>query len=169
MRQITPVLEKYFPWLLVAAVAWVLLFLSLRAFARRRRGEPVFRPDIPGTVFLETWASGGRSALAWARNCVWVAVTQDALHIGMHFPFNLAIPRSWSRFFAHDLTIPLSSIVGTEKPDGFMEGSSLEVKFREGNGHPAKVDLELRREDVFVRCLVGNGVAQETARASETT
>ena len=155
MREISPVMEEYFPWFFAGGAAWVVLLLSLRAFARRRRGEPVFRPDLPETVFLETWVSGGRSLLGWARNCVWVAVTQDAVHIGMHFPFNLVVPRSWSRSFAQDLKIPLSSIVGTENRHGFFEGSTLEVKFRDESGQPRSIGLKLKREDAFLRHVMG--------------
>ena len=82
-------IERNFLWLWLGGAAWTALLLAVSALTRRRRGQPLLRPEIAGAVFLETWTSGGRSVLGWAHNCLWVAVTPTELHIGLHFPFSL--------------------------------------------------------------------------------
>lgn len=146
----TLLVERYVPWLYGAVVAWLVLLLSLRAVGRRRRGEPILRPSFLDAVFVETWASGGRS-LVWVRSCVWVVVTPRAIHVGLHFPFNLALPRSWAPWFPQDLHIPISNVIGTENRHEFFEGGSLEVRFRDERGRPGAVRLRLQREDAFLR------------------
>ena len=144
---------QHFLWLFLGGVVWTVANLSLNALARRRRGEPVFRPDVPGAVFTETWTSAGMSPVAWGHNCVWVAVTSTELHVGLHFPFSIAFPKWATMFRPPDLRIPLSSIRATEDRHGFRLGRALEVTYHDGGGGHGSVLLKLRDETRFLERL----------------
>jgi len=72
-----------------------------RIWRRIVRRVPVFQPRYPGLEAVHNWGSARSSqgvlGTSWLKNIVWSALTPDALHVGVHFPFNfllLAVPVS---------------------------------------------------------------------------
>lgn len=94
-----------------------------RIWMRIARGVPVFQPHFQGLEAVQNWG-GARSSEAipgtsWLKNIVWSALTSEALHVGVHFPFNLlllAAPLSPKL----DLRIPVTSITSIERRSTFF-------------------------------------------------
>ena len=147
--QVEAVLERSFPWLFAAMVLATIAIAGIRAILKRRRGEFVLRPILANALFDETWVSGGTGLLSSARNCLWVTLTDDALFIGLHFPFSVFVPR----WFGLEAKITPGNVIAIENRQTFLQGSLLAIRFRDGDGRPRTIDLKLRREDTFVRHL----------------
>lgn len=139
-------LDRHFWWVFAAACIWLLLQLALGIWSRSRSGLHVFRPDLPDTVFLETWCSG-RVGLTGANNCLWVAVTDQALQIDAHFPFNLSFSSPLS-LFRVETTIPFADIISAEPKEGFF-GRSVIVRFRDQTRTERTIELIMRHEKEF--------------------
>jgi hypothetical protein len=75
-------------------LAWVTLVAIVSVFYHRAKGKPIFCPSFPNATYKERWISGESkknllTLLGGARNCLWVAVTDRELRVGLMFPFNL--------------------------------------------------------------------------------
>lgn len=97
-------------------VAWVIVTVGTAMGLRRLQRLPFFKPRFGDVQFDENWCSGASSAglmgkLGWARNCLWIVVDGDHLHVGPHFPFNLFLLRF---FFGLDLSVPLVAVTSVE-------------------------------------------------------
>jgi hypothetical protein len=131
------------------AVMWVGSMATMvvaLALLRRRKGLPVFKPVLPVVTVEQTWCSGKSSdtpfgLFGWARNCLWVVLTPDALRIAAHFPFNLFLPRF---LFDLDVEIPVGAITAVTEERGGLPGDYLRVSYEKGDGVAHHFDLQVR-------------------------
>ena len=152
MAQLSAWLAQHLEWAFGGVIGGVVLMMTIGGVARRLRGQPILRPRLADALFTETWASGG-SSLGWASNCLWVAVTDRRLHLGMHFPFNLMLPRFLARWVVLEATIPLEKIASTEKRASLFSGNTITLSFRNDGGAEKRVELKLRKADGFLSRL----------------
>jgi hypothetical protein len=161
-----PITPRQFVWLWLAIMT---VTFSAAAIHRRAQRLPFFRPTFPDVEVQQTWRSGASSVglmgrLARARNCLWFAVTRDALHVGVHFPFNMFMPRFIA---ALDLTIPVATISSVSDETGPRGGGHVRVEYEvtdaRGVVRTESVDLWPQRGDRFVEILSGKVRARRTA------
>lgn len=75
-------------------LAWVTAVAFVSVVHRRRSGKPILCPSFPDASYTERWISGVSkknlfTRFGGARNCLWVAVADKKLWVGLMFPFNL--------------------------------------------------------------------------------
>ena len=152
-----PITPRQFVWLWLAALA---VTVSGAALFRRAQRLPFFRPKFPDAEVQENWRSGRSSlglmgSLVGANNCLWFALTRDALHVGVHFPFNMFT----ARFIADlDLTIPVAAISSVSEKSAMLGGDYVRVEYEvtdaaRGVVRMEYVDLWPRRRCHFVNIL----------------
>src|SRR5262245_33122583 len=76
------------------ALIWLGLCAGASVIYRIAKSKPIFRPRFEKPRFLETWRSGRSlrslsSRLGGASHCLWVAIDESSLRVGLHFPFNM--------------------------------------------------------------------------------
>ena len=129
---------------------WVVAVATLSAWRRRRRGLPVFRPRLAGTLFEDQWCSGGRGLL-WARNCAWICLLPQKLVTGLHFPFQLFFPSRLLAWAGLDNEIDVRDIVSTDKERNF--GSEcVRISYRTTTGTES-FQMCVARPDTMLRLL----------------
>src|ERR1700749_107918 len=97
----------------VLGAMWIGLVVLASVFYRLSKGKRLFRPRFTAPAFLETWKSGRSMRNFYARhggarNCLWVAVFNDSICIGVHFPFTLMFG---PEIYGLECTIPRSAIL----------------------------------------------------------
>jgi hypothetical protein len=126
---------------------WLTTITFLVAAIRRRsRGLPIFRPVFSGALLNENWRSGGHGIVG-ANNCVWVSLLPDRLVTGLHFPFNLGIPRRLLRWAGLDNDIPLADIITVDN-QSFLGRQLLRITYRTPSGD-SSFRLDLKRPDAL--------------------
>jgi hypothetical protein len=146
--------KDHFELLFLFALVWMVVMALLAARRRTEHGLPV-RPVVPpGARFAETWTSGRskRSVIArlgGANNCLIVAVTDKAVEIHPHFPFNLFV----GDVLGLDRVIPRENVVRVSEAGGML-GRTVEVEFKVPNGRET-VELRLREPKRFLEAMQG--------------
>jgi hypothetical protein len=126
---------------------------------RAVKGKPILRPAFSDLRFADTWCYGrsDRSFLARAAGApylLWVAVTDDTLHVSPHFPFNLMF---FAEAFGWDHRVPAKSIVDVRNSARNPAGVAVRYRHRTG-------DEELL--ELFVSNPPGLEKALQAARGS---
>ncbi len=132
MEDIAPWVQRHFLQMWLFSMGWVIAVATLTGWRRRRRGLPVFRPRLTGTLFEDQWCSAGRGLL-WARNCAWISLLPDKLLTGLHFPFALFFPLRWLAWAGLDNQIDVRDIVSVEKASK-LGSECVRVTYRSGSG-----------------------------------
>ena len=87
-------MSQYPPIGALLGFGWV-AFLTVGCVAYRiLKGKPILWQAFPNARYTERWISGQSrknllTRLGGARNCLWVAVTENELRVGPLFPFNM--------------------------------------------------------------------------------
>lgn len=146
--------KKLFRIGFLLGIAGIGSVLVLSVAYRLYKSKPIFRPDFDRVQFLDTWQSGWSNRdtltrLGGARNCLWIAVTQDELWISPHFPFNLLfIPE----VFHLDFRIPGRAIL--EMTEKSLEGESRGIiRFRHATGEEDSFELTVKDLEQFRKAL----------------
>lgn len=160
------------PRLLALVWGGGLIFMLIAAVVLRLvQRLPLFKPHFDAASFEESWCSGASSTgilwrLGWARSCLWVVVTDEALRIGVHFPFNLLLPNF---LVGLDVSIPRSSLVSVEKsgPEGPAQYVNLsytvsDEQRRLASSHALR--LQVRSTERFVSLLKEKPLAARASR-----
>ncbi|HEY6477986.1 MAG TPA: hypothetical protein VI456_15520 [Polyangia bacterium] len=149
-ERLVPWLQENF-WVVWLGGLWLTIVTMLvGAIRRRSRGSPIFRPAFSGSLFEESWRSGGRGIVG-AGNCVWVSLLPDRLVTGLHFPFNLGIPRRVLRWAGLDNDIPLVDVLAVDN-QSFFGRQRLQITYRTPSGD-SSFSLYLRRPDALREAL----------------
>jgi hypothetical protein len=112
--------------------------------------RPVRRPSFPDTLYQENWRSGGRGIVG-ANGCVWVSLLSGRLVTGVHFPFNLTLPRRLLHWAGLDNDIPLTDIVAVDE-ESFLLQRRLRITYRTASAK-ASFWLKLHRPDALREAL----------------
>jgi hypothetical protein len=140
----------------VAVAAGCVVLVALASIVYRLRGgKPLFKPDFGQPLFAETWRSGrslrnAMTRIGGARNCLWVAVTGDALHVAPHFPFNLLF---LPEIYALEHTIPASATRSVKRQEGALAGNRVRIGFARPGGAEEVLELSLSDPEGFVRAV----------------
>jgi hypothetical protein len=150
------------------AAAWIALVIAASIVYRRIKGKPIFRPRIEHPLFLETWRSGRSlrnlvTRFGGARNCLWVAVTEDSLRVGPHFPFNLMF---LPEIYGLECMIPGSAIRSVERRGGLLDADRVRVSFERVVGDVEEFEFSPRDPEAFVRAVAA--VRGAAARGRDT-
>jgi hypothetical protein len=154
MDEVLAFSRDHFGLLFLFGVLWVGLMAFLAGRRRVEHGMPL-RPAVPRDArFSETWTSGRSRRSAFARlgganNCLIVAVTDKALVIHPHFPFNLV----GGQLLGLDQNIPREKIRKVSESGGIF-GRTVEVEFETSSGRET-VELRLRDPKAFIAALQG--------------
>jgi hypothetical protein len=144
-----------FPTMFLVALAWVALVVGVSLLVRRRRGQYILRPAFPDALHLERWQSGRSlrnlaTRLGGASGCLWVAVTRDALHVGLHFPFNMAFIGDFYRLEHH---VDVRAVRGVEQGRSLFGGRTVRVRFVRKGGAEETLELYVANPDRLVAAL----------------
>lgn len=136
-------------------VGWVALVTFLSVMYRRSRGKPICRPQFQNALFLETWRSGrslknALTRLGGARNCLWIAVTDDTLLVAPHFPFNLLF---LPEIYHLEHSVPGPSIRNVEIADGFLIRGRIRITMKKRDSDDETIELHLRDPEGFIRAI----------------
>ncbi len=149
-QRLGPWLQENFLVIWLGGLWLAAVALLAGAIGRRSRGAPIFRPVFSGSLFEENWRSAGRGIVG-ANNCVWMSLLPDRLVTGLHFPFNLAMPRRLLRWAGLDNDILLGDIVAVENQT-FFGRQRLRITYRTPSGE-SSFSLYLRRPDALREAL----------------
>lgn len=119
-----------FKWLFLVGPVWIMAACTFQAIRRKRAGLPIFMPKTPTAFERQTWISVGPNAFFAVRNCGWIRVTETAVSIGVHFPFNLAVPRFLTEGFGIEADMRLEDILDLEERQSALLGSGLTIRYR---------------------------------------
>jgi hypothetical protein len=133
--------------------AWGAVIVA-RIWIRIARRLPVFQPQFPGLEAIQNWGSARSSegilGGSWMKNTVWSALTPDALHVGVHFPFNLLLLILPARVKL-DLRIPVASISSIERRSTFFR-TYVRINYQlpgaSSSSRQTYLDLMLRGPDL---------------------
>ena len=154
-----PITPRQFAWLWLAVLA---VTVGSAAAFRRAQRLPFFRPKFPDAEVQQNWRSGASSlglmgSLGRVKSCLWFVLTRDTLHVGVHFPFNMFMPRF---IFGLDLTIPVGAIssVSVSEKTAFSGDDHVRVEYEltdttRGVVRTEFLDLWPRRGDQFFEIL----------------
>lgn len=139
----------------VIAVGWLLLVILASVGYRRIKSKPLFRPRFEYPRFLETWCSGHScrsviTRLGAARNCLWVAVDENSLRVGPHFPFNLMF---LPEVFGMEYNVPGDAVRSVERIGGLLTPKRLRISVERQPGSEESFEVSLRDPDAFVRAV----------------
>ena len=88
--------------------------------------------------------------MAGARNCLWVAVTEDSLQVGVHFPFSLMfLPEIYGLEFA----VPGNRIRSAERVPGMLRNDWVRVTVERTSGKEEAFDISTGDADGFLRAV----------------
>ncbi len=153
IRKLT-VNKKLFRIAFLLGIAGIGSVLLLSVAYRLYKGNPIFRPDFDQVRFLDTWRSGWSdrdtlTRLGGARNCLWIAVTQDELWISPHFPFNLLfIPEA----FHLDFRIPGRAVIKMTERSVGGESRGI-IRFRHATGEEDSFEFTVKDLRGFRKAL----------------
>lgn len=146
--------KKFLLVVFLLGIAGVGSVLVLSIAYRLYKSKPIFRPNFEQVRFLETWRSGWSNRdtltrLGGARNCLWIAVTQNELWISPHFPFNLLfIPE----VFHLDFRIPGKAIVEMTHMSLGEESRGI-IRFRHATGEEDSFEFTVKDLEEFRNAL----------------
>jgi hypothetical protein len=128
----------------LVALPWVVLVLA-SVLVRRRRGQSILRPALPDALYTERWASGRSlrnviTRFGRASGCLWVAVTPDALHVGLHFPFNLAFLGDIYRL---EQRVDVRDVRAVESTRSRLGRRTVRVRFARPEGDEEAIELQV--------------------------
>ena len=144
-------------WLLYGvAIAWVFTITLVSVIFRKAKGKALLVVEPASALFTERWTSGrslgnfiGR--LGGARNCLFVAVTDDALIVRLHFPFSmLFLPE----IYGLEMTVERARVRDVSLVSGLMGSRSL-VTIEKPSGSRFQFELRLRDPEGFEQALRG--------------
>ena len=140
---------------ILLALAWVVLVVAVSLLLRRRRGQSILRPTFPDALYAEQWQSGRSlrnvaTRFGGASGCLWVAVTPDALHVGLHFPFNLAF---LGDFYRLEHRIAARDIRGVETSRSLLGRRTVRVRFARADGEEETIELQVADPDRLAAAL----------------
>jgi hypothetical protein len=139
-------------WLVwLGSLGLTIITLLVGAIRRWSLGLPIRRPIFGGALFEENWRSGGRG-LFGVNNCAWVSLVPGHLVTGVHFPFNLAVPRRLLRWAGVDNDIPMADIVAVDN-ESFFGRQRLRIRYRLPSGE-SSFWLDLRRPDLLREAII---------------
>ena len=127
-----PFTPRQFVWVWLGMAG---LLFAAAAVVRWASGLPFFRPRFRGAEVEQTWVSAASSlglvaglfgSSGRANNCMWFTLTSDTLYVGVHFPFNMFMPRFMVGF---DLTIPVADVSSVSNTTGRSEDQSVRVAY----------------------------------------
>jgi hypothetical protein len=100
---------------------------------------------LPNAHYAARWASGRSlrnvvTRIGSASGCLWVAVTPDALHVGLHFPFNLAFLGEIYRLEHH---INVGDILAVEAACSRLGRRTVRVRFARPDGDEEAIELQV--------------------------
>ena len=134
----------------------VTVTLVVAIVLRRAQRLPFFKPTFDTAIVSQNWRSAAstRGLLkrrGWSRNCTWFVLTDDRLCVGVHFPFNLFMPRFLSGL---DVTIPIDAMSRVELCSTFFKGTFVRVTYEatdEARGvvSAEQIDLQPERDSDF--------------------
>jgi hypothetical protein len=127
-RWLTDTVTQYLPFVLVGVIAWNVLVMLFVRWNRKRLGLPIGKPELPNTLFTESWTSTGLT-----NNAAWVILTEDFLQVGLHLPFCLLFPIFMSRALGSDVKVPVEKVTRLEIASGLL-GHSIQVTWRDSTG-----------------------------------
>ena len=138
-----------------AALAWVVLAVGVSLLVRRRRGQPILRPAFPDAIYAGRWQSGRSlrnvvTRFGGASGCLWVAVTPDALHVGLHFPFNMAF---LGEFYRLEHRIDARDIRAVETGRSLLGRRTVRVRFARADGVEEAIELHVAAPDGLTKAL----------------
>jgi hypothetical protein len=139
----------------LVGLAWVMLVLAVSLIVRRRRGQPILRPAFPDALYVERWASGHSlrnvvTRLGRASGCLWVAVTPDALHVGLHFPFNLAF---LGEIYRLEHRVDVRDVRAVETSRSLLGRRAVRVRFARADGGDETIELQVADPDALTAAL----------------
>jgi hypothetical protein len=135
---------EFDPRNILIAIA-VVLFRMLAAGSvvyRLYKTKPLLKPDFPDSRLTETWSSGQSdrnilARLAGAKSFLWITVTQDHLHVSLHFPFNLIfLPEA----FGWDHRVPGKTIMNVRESASRARG--ILIRYRHATGKEELLELQ---------------------------
>lgn len=134
---------------------WLAFWIIASIIYRRSKGKPLLRPRFDHPLFLETWRSGHclRNVITrfgGARNCLWIAVNENSLLVGPHFPFNLMF---LPEIYHLEYDGPGHSIRAVERADGLLTRNRVRVTIERLRGGEEIFDVYLRDPDGFIRAV----------------
>ena len=127
-----PWLQENFWVVWLGSLSLSTITFLIAALWRRSRGLPLRRPVFTGSLFEENWRSGGRGIVG-ASNCAWVSLLPDRLVTGLHFPFNLGVPRRLSRWAGLDIEVPLADVIAVDN-ESSSGRQRLRITYRSPSG-----------------------------------
>ena len=138
----------------LVALPWAVLVLA-SVQIRRRRGQPILRPAFPDALYTERWASGRSlrnvvTRFGGASGCLWVTVTPDALHVGLHFPFNLAF---LGEFYRLEHRVDVRDIRAVEASRSLLGRRTVRVRFARPDGVEETIELQVTDPDRLAAAL----------------
>jgi hypothetical protein len=113
--------------------------------------RPLRRPTFPDALYEENWRSVRRGLVGF-NGCVWVSLLPKRLVVGLHFPFNLLIPRGLLRWAGVDNDIPLADVVSMQN-ETFVLQQGLRITYRTRSSQ-ASFWLRLHRPDALREAFI---------------
>ncbi len=140
-------------YLWLAGLVWMVGVVTFTIIRRRKKGQPLTRPEFDDALFLEKWRSGrsDRNVLArlgGASNCLWVAVTREGLRIAPHFPFNL-MP---TNLLGLEHNIPATAIQWVAPNEGLL-GRMVRIRITNEKGADETLEIQLKHHDKFMEAI----------------
>ena len=149
-----------FDSVMAVGLTWIGGWIAASILYRRHKGKPILSPTFPRAPFWERWRSGCShkniiTRFGGASNCLWVAITGEALCVGPMFPFNLMF---LPEIYCLEYRIPGSAIVSLEERSSFLSGNCVKIVYRDGNGEEQGFEITVRDLERFrpvMRALTG--------------
>jgi len=139
-------------WLLmIAGVTVIAASLSYRL----HKGKPIFLPRFVEVRFKETWCSGQSdrrlpSGLAQAPGILWVVIAKDRLHVGPHFPFNLAFA---AEALGWDHNVAGEAILDVRMVRSATADEAVQIRYRHLTGDEETLQLAVQDRQALVAAL----------------
>jgi hypothetical protein len=146
--------HKHFSFIYSLALAWVIVVAVASVLSRKRKGKLIFRPKFAQALFTDQWRSGRSfksllSRIGGARNCLWIAVADGELWVGLHFPFNLMFMPEWSGL---EYRLRGIDILSVEQPLSSGSGKVL-IRYRNATGKEEAFEITVRNVEAFNRAI----------------
>jgi hypothetical protein len=140
---------------IAVVLGWVIAVLVASIIFRLTRSKAIFKPGLSHAMFAENWRSGRSlqnfvTRIGGANNCLWVVVTNDALRVAPHFPFNLFF---LPEIYGLEYTIALARIRSVEPLPGALRRNRVRIAFTTPDAGEETIELALRDRDAFIRAI----------------
>ena len=147
-------MQDHFWAFYTAAVVWVALVAIASVVYRKAKSKPLRIVEPANPLFMERWTSGRSlhnfvSRLGGARNCLFVAVTQNDLIVRPHFPFTLFF---LPEIYGLEIVAPRSAVRGVELKPGIL-GSRVLLTIELSPGEGFQLELRLRAPTEFTQAM----------------